>query len=198
MRQKEIIWLRDQEYQILAAEHPSSEPLSGAANVENSTEASLENPTGSVSSADALPGTSAGRDSTADALPEVSAAEASRNGRYIIQDRKLKWEIRQADGSCRYEDCAYSGGLVAARDLNAIPLSEGAPACYQYNLVVELIFENGDVTALIDHSRAMKKVAKNLDYQLRSLKKRRDVYVIRRFLKKTFVRRYPVKWVKRG
>ena len=153
MKQEETIWVRNQEYQILAVENPS---------------------------------------------PKEESEEAEANGCYVIEDRKLRWESRQADGSCQYEDCLYSGGLVAARDLNAIPLSEEPPACYHYDLVIELIVENGNITALIDHSKAMKKVAKNLEYQLRSLKKRRDVYVIRRFLKKTFVRKYQVKWVKRG
>ena len=57
MKQEETIWVRNQEYQILAVENPS---------------------------------------------PKEESEEAEANGCYVIEDRKLRWESRQADGSCQY------------------------------------------------------------------------------------------------
>ena len=210
MKQEEFICFRNQEYRILAVENPSpEEPIKSERLIESEEPIKSGEP---IESEEPINSEELRRSEEAtesekrieDRITEASGKEgplvsvAVAGSHYIIQDRKLKREERRADGSCRFVGCAYSGGLIVARGLNAIPLSEDCPTCYQYDVVIELIIDNGDVIALIDHSRAMKKVAKNLEYQLRSLKKRRDVYVIRRFLKKTFVRKYPVKWVKRG
>jgi len=130
--------------------------------------------------------------------------EISENNSFTIKDRKLLKE----DG-CHVR---YTGGIVIGKMeasgqeyfrkedfLNKEDVSEEEsiyPYCFQYEQVLELILENGYVTALIDHSNAMRKVEKNLEYGLRSLKKRRDVFVIQKFLKKAFVRKYPKTWVK--
>lgn len=116
--------------------------------------------------------------------------EVEETSRYRITDRCLMDE----EGRRLH----YSGGLVVGSELASIPLTEERPACYHYGWVCELIFENGRVVALIDHSKAIRRVAKNLELDLRTLKKRRDTYAINRFLKKEFIRKYPVKWVKQA
>lgn len=120
----------------------------------------------------------------------VEQEEVEEASRYRVVDRCLVDE----DG-CRLQ---YTGGLVLGAELAAIPLTEVRPACYHYNMVYEVLFENGRAVALIDHSQAVRRVAKNLEYGLRTLTKRRDVFAIRRFLKKEFIRKYPVKWVRRA
>jgi len=67
--------------------------------------------------------------------------------------------------------------------------------CFEYKEVLEFVFEGGKMTAMVDHSRDMYRIRKNLEYGLRDLKSRHDVNSIRHFVKSIMVCEYNEKWV---
>lgn len=69
--------------------------------------------------------------------------------------------------------------------------------CFEYKEVLELVFEAGRMTALIDHSRDMYRIRKNIEYGLRDLHNIHDVKSIRHFIKSIMACDYNEKWVTR-
>ena len=65
--------------------------------------------------------------------------------------------------------------------------------CFDYAEVLELVFLKGKLVTTIDHTKAMKRIRKNIDLGLRDLKKKRDRRCIDNFLRSSFVGNYDVK-----
>lgn len=87
----------------------------------------------------------------------------------------------------------YTGGIIIAKDLvdtysfgdelNEYP-------CYCYKNVYELIFDQGQITMSIDHSKAMQRIRINIEKGLRNLKNQKDIRCINKFLSQTFYNKY--------
>lgn len=76
-------------------------------------------------------------------------------------------------------------GLVREYDMNDMK-----PACFSYQNVKELVFQDGILTTTVEQNRAMLRIRKNLELGLRSLDKSRDFRCINRFLSSSFVGDY--------
>lgn len=86
---------------------------------------------------------------------------------------------------------SYNGVIL----IGANPLKEHyskgeALAYYSYQKVIELVFENGILITTVDQSRAMLRIRKNLELNLRSMNKNRDVRCIKRFMNSAFIGDY--------
>lgn len=86
---------------------------------------------------------------------------------------------------------SYHGALLVGCNLvKEYYLGGTEPACFSYQTVYELVFEDGVLITTIDQSKAMLRVRKNLELGLRSLSKSRDVRCIKRFMNSAFVGDY--------
>lgn len=84
----------------------------------------------------------------------------------------------------------YTGGIVIARELiNEYDFKEDYPT-YCYKNVYELIFENGVLITAIDHRKSMIRVRKNIDKGLRTVKSKKDIRCINKFLKESYYKNY--------
>lgn len=90
----------------------------------------------------------------------------------------------------------YTGGMIAGKgylkeyDKGMICSGRYYEPVYCYETLVELIFQDGRLVTEIDHSKAMRRIRKNLDLGLRSLEKERDVKCIRHFIGTSFIGDY--------
>ena len=73
--------------------------------------------------------------------------------------------------------------------------AEESRDCFEYKEVLELVFEAGKVTAMVDHSRDMMRVRRNLEYGLRDLHNFHDRKSIRFFINHVMVCDYGEKWI---
>ena len=86
---------------------------------------------------------------------------------------------------------SYNGViLIGANLIKDYSLKDTKPACFSYQLVTELVFEEGNLITSVDQSKAMLRIRKNLDLNLRSLQQGRDVRCIRRFMNSSLVGDY--------
>lgn len=92
-----------------------------------------------------------------------------------------------------FQNCpiAYNGAvLIGTNKGKEYSLKGNKPACFSYQNVLELVFEDGVLITTIDQSRAMSRVRKNLELGLRSLTDNRDNRCINRFLNSSFIGDY--------
>lgn len=80
--------------------------------------------------------------------------------------------------------------LIGANPLKEYYTKSETFAYYSYQKVIELVFENGILITTVDQSRAMLRIRKNLELNLRSLTKKRDVRCISRFMNSAFIGDY--------
>lgn len=109
-------------------------------------------------------------------------------------------EISYGITNACYEDIhvplIYTGGMIIGRgylkdyDKGMICSGRYYEPVYCYETLLELIFQDGRLVTEIDHSKAMKRIRKNLELELRSLDKERDVKCIRHFINTSFVGDY--------
>ncbi len=100
--------------------------------------------------------------------------------------------------ACSYEDkpeyegikVMYSGAVLIGADLVKEYYIKDKLACFSYQKVYELVFDNGRLTTTIDQSKAMLKIRKNIDTGLRTLSKGRDLRCIKRFLNSSLIGDY--------
>ena len=108
---------------------------------------------------------------------------------------KIEYTDHESEESIQYEpiDCkaTYNGTILMASDLvKEYYLKSGNMACFSYQKVLELVFENGMLITTVDQSRAMLRIRKNIELGLRSLDKKRDLRCILRFMNSRFVGDY--------
>jgi len=85
----------------------------------------------------------------------------------------------------------YNGSILIAADMvNEFYVRGNNPACFSYQNVKELIFNDGILVTGIDQNRAMYRIRKNLELGLRRLSNNKDIKCINRFLDSTFVGDY--------
>ncbi len=86
---------------------------------------------------------------------------------------------------------SYNGAILIGADLVKEYYMKGNTlACFSYQNVVELVFEDGILITTIDQSKAMSRIRKNIELGLRSLYKSKDVRCIKRFMSSSFVGDY--------
>ncbi len=86
---------------------------------------------------------------------------------------------------------AYNGVVLLGANLVKEHYFKGMKlACFSYQKVLELVFENGMLITTVDQSKAMLRIRRNLELGLRSLDNSRDLRCIRRFMNASFVGDY--------
>lgn len=86
---------------------------------------------------------------------------------------------------------SYNGAiLIANKLLKEYFLKSDKPACFSYQNVIELVFEDGVLITAVDQSRAMQRIRKNLELGLRILTDPGDVRCIQRFMNSSFIGDY--------
>lgn len=86
---------------------------------------------------------------------------------------------------------SYSGSILIGADIvKEYSIKNSFPACFSYQYVKELIFDDGVLVTTIDHNKAMLRIRKNLELGLRSLNNKRDLRCINHFLGSAFVGDY--------
>jgi hypothetical protein len=86
---------------------------------------------------------------------------------------------------------SYNGAIIIGTDIVKEYFIKGSrPACFSYQSVFELVFEDGILITTIDHSKKMIRIRKNIELGLRSLVSKRDVRCIKRFIHSSFVGDY--------
>ncbi len=86
---------------------------------------------------------------------------------------------------------SYNGAfLIATNPVGEYYQKDGKLACYSYQNVLELVFENGMLITTVDQSKAMLRIRKNIEQGLRSLNVKRDLRCIKRFMNSSFVGDY--------
>ncbi len=90
----------------------------------------------------------------------------------------------------------YNGAILIGTGLiKEYYLKGNTPACFSYQNVYELIFEDGQLITTVDQSKAMLRIRKNLELNLRTLYKPRDAHCILRFINTSLVGDYkPVRF----
>jgi len=117
---------------------------------------------------------------------------------YFLDGYKLYLDrIKLLDDASEKEyvlkDCRlyYNGSILIAADLvNEFRVKGSNPACFSYQNVKELIFNDGVLVTGIDQNRAMHRIRKNLELGLRRISNSKDVRCINRFLDSAFVGDY--------
>jgi hypothetical protein len=97
------------------------------------------------------------------------------------------------DKHYEFEQCAvsYNGTLLIGTDLiKEYSLKGNKTACFSYQNVKELVFEDGVLITTVDQNKAMLRIRKNLELGLRNLTASRDLRCIRRFMNSAFVGDY--------
>ncbi len=85
----------------------------------------------------------------------------------------------------------YSGAiLIGAVIVKEYYMKNEDLACFSYQNVYELVFEDGILITTIDQSKAMLRIRKNIEMGLRSINNKRDYRCIRRFINSSFVGDY--------
>lgn len=109
-------------------------------------------------------------------------------------------EISYGITNACYEDIhlslIYTGGMIIGEgylkeyDRGMFCSGRYYEPVYCYETLLELIFQDGRLITEIDHSKAMRRIRKNLDLELRSLEKERDAKCIRHFIRTSFIGDY--------
>jgi hypothetical protein len=89
-----------------------------------------------------------------------------------------------------FENCrvSYNGAVLIGTNIGKeYYMKADKPACFSYQTVIELVFEDGSLITAVDQSKAMLRIRKNLELGLRSLSVKRDIGCIRRFMNSAFV-----------
>lgn len=118
---------------------------------------------------------------------------------FYLDDYRLYLDIiniQDTDGSqtqYRFDKCraAYKGSVLIASDLvYDYRTKSNSCACFSYQNVKELVFEDGILVTSIDHNKAMYRIRKNLELGLRDLKSSKDLRCVNRFLDSALVGDY--------
>lgn len=134
-------------------------------------------------------------------LPAVKASLKSpfssefhiENYRLMLDNIALTRDGAEEEIHFQPEECkvSYSGAfLIAANPIREYYLKDGKLACYSYQNVLELVFEDGMLITTVDQSKAMLRIRKNIDMGFRSLNVKRDLKCINRFMNSSLVGDY--------
>lgn len=114
--------------------------------------------------------------------------------RLILDKLTLMSEDHLKVCSCEKDDygceVSYNGAVLIGSNLVNEYYFKGKIACFSYQNVYELVFDNGRLMTTIDQSKAMLRIRKNIDLGLRSLNNNRDLRCIKRFLNAALVGDY--------
>ncbi|HWT75520.1 MAG TPA: hypothetical protein VN258_12510 [Mobilitalea sp.] len=91
-----------------------------------------------------------------------------------------------------FHNCAisYNGAILIGDNMIREYNLKGRPACFSYQNVIELVFEDGVLITSVDQSKAMLRIRKNLELSMRNLTRGRDQRCILRFMNSAFVGDY--------
>lgn len=104
-------------------------------------------------------------------------------------DRKN--EIMESHDICGDFKVGYSGAvLIGSSLIKDFRWDSNQTACFSYKNVYELVFKEGTLITTIDHCKEMLRIRKNIELEYRSMTKKHDVRVIKRFLNTSFVGDY--------
>lgn len=127
-------------------------------------------------------------------------AQCSFSCTYHIEDFRLyldKITVYDSDNNQKQYDFGqtpvpYNGAiLIGENQIKDYSLKGNSrPACFSYQNVLELVFEDGVLITTVDQNKAMGRIRKNLELGLRSLSVNRDLRCIRRFMNSAFVGDY--------
>lgn len=98
-----------------------------------------------------------------------------------------------AEKQYEFKDCAssYNGAILIGTNLvKEYPIKGLKTTCFSYQNVLELVFEDGILITSIDQSKAMLRIRKNLELNLRNLNRGRDLRCIKRFMNSAFIGDY--------
>jgi hypothetical protein len=85
----------------------------------------------------------------------------------------------------------YSGTILIGENMVREYYSKGGKlACFSYQNVYELVFEDGILVTTVDQSKAMQRIRKNLELGLRTLNHGRDYRCIMHFINASLVGDY--------
>lgn len=112
--------------------------------------------------------------------------------------RAILQKIEETDNSNGYLSSnlmisnAYTGSVLLGRDVTVREgqMNGSELPCYCYKEVIELLFSQGVLVTSIDHSKAMRRIRINLNWGYRSLRKKKDVKCIKKFLMDSFAGNY--------
>lgn len=136
-----------------------------------------------------------------DLLPMSKASlQCSFQSEYYIEKYQLYLDrliIHPSEPSEMHYDVqacplVYNGAILIGANLLKEYYVKGStkPTCFSYQDVIELIFEEGILITSIDQSKAMSRIRKNLELNLRNLTRGRDLRCISRFMNSAFVGDY--------
>lgn len=111
----------------------------------------------------------------------------------LFLDRIILYPGEAGEKLYEFQDysVSYNGAvLIGANLVKEYILKGSKPACFSYQNVTELVFEEGNLITNVDQSKAMLRIRKNIDMNLRSLNRGRDVRCIKRFMNSAFVGDY--------
>ncbi len=128
-----------------------------------------------------------------------AAVDCDFSAEFYLDDYKLyldKFILHNSganDRQFQFNGCriSYYGAILIAADLiNDYCIKSNSCACFSYQNVKELIFEDGILVTSIDQNKAMYRIRKNLELGLRDLKSNRDLRCVNRFLDSALVGDY--------
>lgn len=135
-------------------------------------------------------------------LPMTKAAlQCSFTSEYHIENYRLyldkltlnPGEMNETQYDFQDYAVSYHGAVLIGTNLVKEYNMKGMmPACFSYQNVMELFFEDGVLITSVDQSKAMLRIRKNLELNLRSILRSRDVRCIKRFMYSSFVGDYKV------
>lgn len=102
-------------------------------------------------------------------------------------------KMEENDMECEMNDCQipYTGAiLIGSRPVREYYRKDGKLACFSYQNVFELVFEEGILKTTIDQSKAMLRIRKNIELKFRSLNSSRDLRCIKHFMNTSFIGDY--------
>jgi hypothetical protein len=108
---------------------------------------------------------------------------------YLLNSLELKAEDKELPKIADLP-VAYNGAILIGTDLVKEYYMKGMLACFSYQSVIELVFEEGILITTIDQSKAMSRIRKNIELGLRTLYKTKDIRCIKHFISSAFVGDY--------
>jgi hypothetical protein len=113
---------------------------------------------------------------------KLSSSDSLTGTKYDYMEKQYEFEHRRI---------AYNGTVLIGTDLvKEYTLKGCKPACFSYQNVMELVFEDGVLITAVEQNKAMLRIRKNLELGLRNLNVSRDVRCISRFMNSAFVGDY--------
>jgi hypothetical protein len=102
----------------------------------------------------------------------------------------IKSEVTEKKAIFQDLSVSYTGAILIGADLVKEYFLKGNLACFSYQSVFELVFEDGVLITTIDQSKAMLRIRKNIELGFRSLYNNRDIRCIKHFMNSSLVGDY--------